>query len=178
MSEASAKAFAYIEGVEGELSMDPNDKGNWTGGRVGVGQLRGSKYGMSAAEYPTLDIANLTLATVQGMFDTNYWEKVRGDDLPFPIALCVADDAYNHGPEKAIHTLQAALGVKVDGELGPATIDAAQHANVRAAVLKIQTYRGLEYASDPNEARYGFGWFHDRVLGTTLAALEITSKAA
>lgn len=171
MSDASAKAFAYIVGVEGVLSMDPNDKGNWTGGRVGVGQLRGSKYGMSAATYPNVDIANVTLDQAQSNFEVNYWTVIHGDDLPWPIALCVADDAYNHGAPKAIHTLQASLGVTADGNLGPATLAAAQHVEVRRAVLNIQTYRGLEYASDPNEGRYGFDWFHDRVLGTALTAL-------
>lgn len=43
------------------VTDDRNDKGNWTGGRVGVGQLKGTKYGISAAAYLHLGIKSLTL---------------------------------------------------------------------------------------------------------------------
>ena len=35
-------------GHEGGLSLDPNDRGNWTGGKKGSGELRGTKYGIAA----------------------------------------------------------------------------------------------------------------------------------
>lgn len=37
-------------------SNDPNDRGNWTGHNVGVGILKGTKYGIAAHAYPRLDI--------------------------------------------------------------------------------------------------------------------------
>ncbi|MFH4425265.1 glycosyl hydrolase 108 family protein [Vibrio alginolyticus] len=54
------KLFDRIMGHEGGLSLNPKDRGNWTSGIVGVGELKGSKYGVSAMSYPDLDIANLT----------------------------------------------------------------------------------------------------------------------
>ena len=50
---------------EGGWQHDPRDRGNWTGGEVGRGECKGTKYGISAASYPALDIEILvTLALV------------------------------------------------------------------------------------------------------------------
>ena len=54
-------AFARLIGNEGEFDDSPKDRGNWTGGAIGVGELRGTKYGISAAAFPTLDIKAITL---------------------------------------------------------------------------------------------------------------------
>lgn len=173
MSVASDKAFAYIAGVEGTLSMDPKDRGNWTGGQVGAGQLCGTKYGISSAAHPTVDIANLTFQGAAAIFESEYWQKVRGDELPYPIALCLVDDAYNHGANLAVCNLQHALKIAVDGAFGPQTLAVAQaaaHADIRGLVRDFQTERALDYARDPDFAREGRGWFRERVIGTALEA--------
>lgn len=171
MSEASDKAFDYIVGVEGGLSMDPNDRGNWTGGTVGVGLLKGTKYGISAAAHPALDIASLTEEDARSIFLSEYWGPIHGDGMPYPLALCVADDAYNHGVDAAVRTLQASLLVPIDGQIGPRTLGKAVRGDTRANVLMFQACRARRYAKDPAFPTFGFGWMHDRVLGTTLAAL-------
>ena len=51
-----------VLGTEKGYQNDPRDPGNWTGGAVDQGTLRGTNFGISAASYPTLDIARL-LAT-------------------------------------------------------------------------------------------------------------------
>ncbi|WP_236513543.1 glycosyl hydrolase 108 family protein, partial [Escherichia coli] len=55
------QAFKVTIGHEGSFTLNKNDAGNWTGGKVGVGQLKGTKYGIAANSYPNLDIKNLTL---------------------------------------------------------------------------------------------------------------------
>lgn len=170
MTPECKRAFAYLVSVEKGLSLDPNDRGNWTGGRVGVGELRGTKYGVSAAAHPDLDIPALTVDQAQQLFESEYWNTCRCDEMPYPLALCVVDDAYNHGPDLAIRTLQHTLGVPVDGKMGPQTLGKAQGAGP-PLVLAFQAARALEYAQDPNVARYGADWFRERVLGTAFAAL-------
>jgi lysozyme family protein len=56
------RAFELLVGHEGGFTDDPRDTGSWTGGNAGAGQLKGRKYGISAASYPNLDIKNLQLA--------------------------------------------------------------------------------------------------------------------
>ena len=53
------KAFERLIGHEGGYSTDRNDPGNWTGGKVGSGTFKGTKYGIAANTYPNLDIKNL-----------------------------------------------------------------------------------------------------------------------
>jgi lysozyme family protein len=50
----------YIFAGEGGYTKNAKDPGNWTGGKVGKGILKGTKYGIAAASFPNLDIANLT----------------------------------------------------------------------------------------------------------------------
>ena len=55
------EAFRRLIGHEGGYSTDRRDPGNWTGGKVGVGVLKGTKYGIAANTYPNLDIKNLVV---------------------------------------------------------------------------------------------------------------------
>lgn len=86
---------------EGGMSRDPNDPGNWTGGKVGVGSLLGTKYGIAANSYPNVDIPNLTEAQAAAIFKRDYWDKVAGDQQPVGVDLCVYDIAVNSGAGRA-----------------------------------------------------------------------------
>jgi len=117
--------------AEGGLSKDRKDPGNWTGGKVGVGTFKGTKYGISAASFPHLDIANLTLADVKPIYKTRYWDAVGGDSLPAGFDLAVWDYGVNSGPARALREAQAIIGAKVDGKIGPETITKSATAGVK-----------------------------------------------
>jgi len=42
-------AFDRVIGHEGGYTDDPRDRGNWTGGATGRGELKGTKYGSRRA---------------------------------------------------------------------------------------------------------------------------------
>ena len=73
------RAFEETIGLEGGFSRDPDDNGNWTGGRKGLGKLKGTKYGISAAQYPSLDIESLTLHGAKEICRRDYWSPLRLD---------------------------------------------------------------------------------------------------
>lgn len=120
------RAFEMVIGHEGVMSRDPTDNGNWTGGAVGNGVLRGTKYGISAKSYPALDIENLTLDQAKAIYEKDYWNKVKCDEMPGPIALIVFDALVNTG--RGAVWLQHALGVRKDGVVGPQTLAALKRA--------------------------------------------------
>jgi lysozyme family protein len=62
------------------------------------------------------------------IYETQYWSVIKGDQLPPGIDLCVYDMAVNSGPNRAIRYLQAALGVKQDGQIGNVTLLAVREA--------------------------------------------------
>lgn len=92
-------AYAIVAGakVEGGLSLDPKDKGNWTGGEVGKGILKGSNHGISAAMYPDEDIANLTSERIKFLFEHDYWKPYGCEAMEWGKALIVFDTAVNGG---------------------------------------------------------------------------------
>ena len=118
------QAFNKLLINEGKLSLDPNDRGNWTSGRVGVGELKGSKYGISAMSYPTLDIANLTEAQAKAIYLKDFWG--RADELPDAIRFDFFDAAVNSGYRKAVRWLQQAVGAEQDGVIGIKTLTAVR----------------------------------------------------
>ena len=91
------QAFSHVIGNEGGFTNNQLDPGNWTSGRSGIGECRGTKYGISAHVYPDLDIPNLTLDDSRAIYRRDYWEKVDADTLPGPLALLVFDAAVNNG---------------------------------------------------------------------------------
>jgi hypothetical protein len=95
-------ALAFTKKVEGGLSMNPNDPGNWTGGRVDSGELKGTNFGISAAAYPNLDIKNLTIEQAEAIYKRDYWDTINGDSIPFPASTAVFDFAVNSGPSRAL----------------------------------------------------------------------------
>ena len=119
------RAFRITIGVEGStLDLDHFDRGNWTGGSVDVGELRGSKYGISAAAHPTVDIASLTVAGAEAIYKPEYWDAAHCGDMPMRLAALVFDAAVQSGPGMACRWLQAAVGAGVDGVVGPGTLAA------------------------------------------------------
>lgn len=103
-------AFEKLIGHEGGYVNNPKDPGGET------------KYGISKRSYPSLDIASLTLEDAKNIYKRDYWDKVRGDDLPYHTAFAMFDAAVNSGVTQAIRFAQKVLGVKVDGVLGPVTL--------------------------------------------------------
>lgn len=158
------RAFAFTVGVEGGYTADPQDPGNWTGGEAGVGTLKGTKYGISAASYPGMNIEALTLATAKTIYRRDYWNKMAGDSLPPELACVTFDAAVNSGVREAGEWLQMALEVSVDGLIGPETVAAAKAANQRqAAVYAIANRLAYDWKLATADD-FGLGWTRRCVL--------------
>lgn len=156
---AFEKAFAIVVGEEGGFGADPRDPGKWTSGRCGVGACKGTRFGISAASYPQVDIAGLSLDGARAIYLRDYWNAVRGDALPPALALLVFDSAVNNGAGQAIRWLQSALGVAADGSIGPHTLDAVARAAPGAALLaEFQATRLMFMAGLPTWRTFGRGW--------------------
>lgn len=154
--------FAAVLGHEGGYTDDRRDRGNWTGGEIGQGELRGTKFGISAAAYPALDIVNLTADQAREIYRTDYWAKIQGDALPPAVAFVTFDAAVNAGPGAAARFLQAAIGAKPDGVIGPVTLQAVRRyceANtVRALVIDLLARRAEHNRTLATVHIYGLGW--------------------
>jgi lysozyme family protein len=127
-------AVDLLLGHEGGFTDNPNDPGNWTGGRVGQGELKGTKWGISAATYPNEDIKGMPRERAVEIYLTDWWlpggyERLNDQQ----IANRVFSFAANGGQIEAVQLLQMAISgcfirVDVDGILGPKTVTAANAA--------------------------------------------------
>lgn len=152
------RALELVVGVEAGFSNDPNDPGNWTGGKCGVGQLKGTNRGISAASYPSLDIANLTDDQIDAVYATDYWRACACDQMPWPLCLFIFDMAVNQGQPIARITLQRTLGVNADGDIGPVTLAAASRMDDEQLAI-FMTARAFRYMQAGNFGTDGHGWF-------------------
>ncbi len=152
-------AFAAVIGEEGGYVDDPDDPGGET------------KYGISKAAYPALNIKNITLAQAKQIYHDNYWKNIQGDSIPAPVAEQVFDFAVNAGVGCATKLLQRVVGVPEDGVIGPRTVLAARNVNQKFFALHFAIERVLHYAGQSTFPKYGRGWV-TRTLTTAINNLE------
>ena len=140
------RCINLILAEEGGLSNHPADPGGLT------------QYGISKRSYPTLDIANLTLANAQSIYHRDYWQLIHGDQLPPGLDLLLLDCAVNQGPVTAIKLLQRTLRIRDDGIIGPETLS-ADAAAMPGLLDAFAAERALRYELNTNEATFGRGWY-------------------
>jgi lysozyme family protein len=163
------RAFDYVIGREGVFDDDPGDDGNWTGGGFQKGELRGTKYGISAKAYPTLDIKRITLEQAKEIYRKDYWQATFCDQWQGGLALAVFDAAVNQGRRRAIQCLQRAAGVNDDGKVGPHTRLAVARLDADTAIEYFQAERIFEYMRANRWESFKRGWMR-RVIGTAITA--------
>ncbi len=152
--------------LEGGFSNHPADPGNWTGGKVGRGLLKGTKYGISAARYPHLDIENLTLEQAKEIYRRDYWDRLRLSEIENErIQEEIFDTAVNMGTHRAARIVQRAVNfleqgspLVEDGIIGPATLAKVNfwcRRNPEALFRALNGYQFIEYTEI---AREGSGY--------------------
>lgn len=72
------------------------------------------------------DVYKATNAEIKTIYRDQYWNAVRGEELPAGVDLVLFDGAINSGPMQSIKWLQRALGVGADGVIGQITLEAVE----------------------------------------------------
>lgn len=84
-----------------------------------------TKYGITEkvarANGYTGAMQDLTLDFSKSVYRKQYWDACQCDIMPDSIRYPLFDAAVNSGPVQAIKWLQASVGVKADGVIGPMT---------------------------------------------------------
>jgi len=157
-----AKWLERIFEHEKGLSMDRTDPGNWTGGKVGAGELKGTKFGIAANTYGHLDIANLTLDDAADIYISDFLALLKADKYEDGVAYALLDFAVHSGPHQAKRSLQRRLKVAVDGNIGPLTLAAI--ARYTQLILLVIAERMFFMADRENFQSHGRGWMRRMAL--------------
>lgn len=94
------------------------------------------------------------------IYREQYWDVIRGDQLPPGINYVVFDGAVNSGPVQSVKWLQRALGVRlIDGHIGTLTMDAIDvHPDHDALVRDICDQRMKFLKALKTWKAFGRGW--------------------
>lgn len=170
---------------EGGYSGDSRDAGNWTSGKVGIGRLIGSKYGVSApvivkklGYIPSSDfVKNINQEFFESIADS-YWIGSGANALPKGADLMVFDFGWNRGIHESLIILQTIVGSTPDGVYGADTLKCAKsfietngllHTINALADCQISNYTTLDDFSI-----YGKGWV-DRTKARQKFSLTMAS---
>jgi lysozyme family protein len=119
MKENYPACLQAVLRYEGGKVDDPRDPG----GRTAYGVTQGTYNGWRGSKgLPMQDVFNITQDEVAAIYKNNYWDKIRGDDLPDGLDMATFDFAVNSGVSRAAKYLQSIVGVTQDGVIGPATV--------------------------------------------------------
>ena len=141
-------------------SLDKEDPGNWSTGKVHEGTLVGSNHGVTAqalAKFRGVPVSSitkdvmhqLTLEEAAQIALKNYYYAPNFDALPWDAVIAsVMDFGWGAGQETSAKRLQHMVGASVDGHVGPGTAK---------AYTDYKTKHGLEQtAKDWADARMGY----------------------
>lgn len=153
------QAFKLTIEHEGGYQCDPKDTGNWTQGSLNSGELKGTKYGISAASYPEEDIKGLTLERAKQIYYRDYWVPNQLGRHSRTVAILWFDGIINHGHRNANKFMQRALGVNHDGIIGPISMASlAKHQYSDQLPLLFLSQRLKFYTCLSGFNRFGKGW--------------------
>ena len=162
------KCLELILHHEGGYVNHPKDPGGET--NLGVTKRVYEEWG------GTKDMVDLTVEDVAPIYEKNYWGRVKGDDLPSGLDLCVFDFAVNAGPGRAAKYLQSMIGTTVDGGIGPNTLRAVgnyvEEVGLQSAIENYQESRQRYYEKLSTFETFGRGWTR-RVEETTAEAIDL-----
>jgi lysozyme family protein len=163
-------ALAEVLRHEGGWADHPSDPGGATMKGITIGTF--SRY--RRRDVSKAELRAISDADVRTIYRGEYWDKVRGDDLPAGLDLAVFDFAVNSGPRRAIVHLQRTVGVKDDGVFGPGTLAAVAKRDAATLVRELCSGRMRFLRALPTWKTFGKGWTR-RVQEVEAAALRMAA---
>ena len=135
---------------EGGYVKDPTDRGGETNYGITIAVARANGF--------TRDMKDLPVHIAKEIYRSQYWNKVKAEQLPESIRYIVFDTAINAGVSRAVKLLQECGKVTVDGIIGPNTLRASKGVNLyQYALAKMYFYCQI-VRRNKSQAKYIGGW--------------------
>ena len=148
------KCLSMLLHHEGGFVNHPKDPGGMT--NLGVTKAVYDKWiGRESTEEEMRELTSIEVAPI---YKKNYWDKVRGDDLPSGVDWCAFDWAVNSGSGRPAKAIQRAVGAAADGAIGPMTLQAVMNKDAKDIVESVYTQRQSFYESLKTFETFGRGW--------------------
>ena len=155
-SLAIDKTLAHEGGAK--FTDDPSDSGGAT------------KYGISQAAYPDLDIRNLTEQQAREIYKRDYWDRVRADEITSQaVAENIFDTSVNMGVRTGSRLAQVAVEIEpADGIIGSQSLKVINNCDEEFFISNYTIAKIARYAyicnKNKSQKRFLLGWIN-RALG-------------
>lgn len=158
MKENFDKIMEEIFRQEGGYVDHPSDPGGATNMGITHRTLASWRKIVPYTSLPKSEVKSLKKAEALSIYKANYWNKVKGDQLPSGVDCFTMDYGVNSGPDRSIKTLQRALGVTQDGVIGPNTLEALRKTNPVKVIEQMYEYRMAFLRGLKTWGSFGRGW--------------------
>ena len=170
MRDNFSSSFELLLKHEGGYVNHPDDPGGRT--NHGITQRVYEKFlGEDVTEE---EMKDMPLEDVFSIYKDDYWDRIRGDELPSGVDLCIFDWAVNSGVSQASKALQRVLGVLDDGIIGSRTVAAVCERDSAQVVEAVSQKREDFYRSLGTFDTFGRGWLrrNDETRDEALRLIE------
>lgn len=104
------------------------------------------------------EMRDLTPDDVAPIYKKNYWDLVKGDQLPAGVDWCAFDWAVNSGKSRPSKAIQRAVGATQDGAIGNQTLGLIAEKDPKFIIDYVYTVRQAFYESLDDYKHFGRGW--------------------
>tara|TARA_R110001583_G_scaffold48401_1_gene151726 strand:+ start:295 stop:807 length:513 start_codon:yes stop_codon:yes gene_type:complete len=154
MRDNFEQCMGWLLEHEGGYVNHPSDPG----GETNLGVTRAVYEQYAGRQVMDGEMEGLTHDDVYPIYRENYWNRVRGDDLPSGVDWSVFDWGVNSGTSRAAKALQRIAGVEQDGGIGPMTLQAVLEVEPAEIVEQMHHMRDGFYRSLSTFDTFGRGW--------------------
>jgi|TARA_R110002050_G_scaffold68805_1_gene149085 lysozyme family protein len=144
------------------------------GGETNFGVTRAVYEQYAGRQVMDGEMEGLTHDDVYPIYKENYWDRVRGDELPSGVDLSVFDWGVNSGTSRSAKALQRIAGVEQDGGIGPMTLQAVLEIEPAEIIEQMHHMRDSFYRSLSTFDTFGRGWIrrNDETKEQALGLIE------
>tara|TARA_R110002153_G_scaffold78557_1_gene201071 strand:+ start:139 stop:651 length:513 start_codon:yes stop_codon:yes gene_type:complete len=154
MKQNFDKCLAKLLSHEGGYVNHPKDPG----GMTNLGVTKRVYDDWIGRESTEQEMRDLTPTDVGPIYKKNYWDRVKGDDLPSGVDWCAFDWAVNSGSGRPAKAIQRAVGAAADGAIGPMTLKAVADKDPKEIIEYVFQVRQSFYESLKTFETFGRGW--------------------
>ena len=154
MKQNFDKCLAKLLSHEGGYVNHPKDPG----GMTNLGVTKRVYDDWIGRESTEQEMRDLTPTDVGPIYKKNYWDRVKGDNLPSGVDWCAFDWAVNSGSGRPAKAIQRAVGAAADGAIGPMTLKAVADKDPKEIIEYVFQVRQSFYESLKTFETFGRGW--------------------
>lgn len=172
MKDNFEKSLEMLLHHEGGFVNHPKDPGGIT--NLGVTKAVYEKW--VGREVSIEEMKDLTHEDVAPIYKKNYWDKLRGDDLPGGLDFAAFDWGVNSGTGRPAKVMQRYIGAAQDGAIGPKSLTLIAENDPGNIIQYLYEQRQKFYERLKTFDTFGKGWTR-RNQETLKAALEMANEA-